>query len=272
VFDAQTIVIDPTDHYAYVSTGGADSIAQFNIEADGSLSPMSPAYVDIGTASEPVGLAIDPSGSHVYTALTGDGEIDQFAIAQGGTLSALTPPYIDLGFETLLPENIVFDHSGQNAYVPLGNMNQVFQYAIGAGGILSAKPLSTADVYGGPKTVGIDPTHHFAYVPSVHGSVIDQFNIRQDGSLVPMNPPYVDAGFGDPVGLTVVPATRTASLCQNNSGGNPPECGTSSNPCNLVLDCTFTVTLEDGTKCTFEGTGLGQPGVVPCASAALFCT
>ena len=53
-----SVTVDPSGQYAYVTTYGSDTVSQFTIGADGSLSAMEPPTVAAG--SGPVFVTVDP--------------------------------------------------------------------------------------------------------------------------------------------------------------------------------------------------------------------
>jgi 6-phosphogluconolactonase (cycloisomerase 2 family) len=136
------ITVDPTSSYAYLSNIDGNTISQYGIGADGTLSSLNPASVAAGT--EPVFLAFDPTGKYAYEAnYTVDfsaaaGTVSQYAVGSGGQLTPLSPATVVAGTG---PGWIAFDPFGKYAYVVnIGNGTQpgtVSEYAIGTGGDLT---------------------------------------------------------------------------------------------------------------------------------------
>lgn len=181
VVSCQTVI-----RSAYVVNLGSNSVSQFNVAADGNLSPMTPPTVFTGNS--PSSIALDPLGRFAYIAF--DGNVAQFAIAAGGQLEPMVPPMV---ITALTPTNITVNPSGTNAYVTNSN-GTVSQFAIGATGALTA--LAPASVLAGlsPTSIVIHHTGRYAYVANATGNTISQFTLAPDGSLTPMAAPTVLAG------------------------------------------------------------------------------
>lgn len=143
------ITIDPTSSYAYLSNIDGNTVSEYGIGADGTLSSLNPASVATGT--EPVFLAFDPTGTYAYEAnytvdvSSATGTVSQYAVGTGGQLTALTPSTVLAGIG---PGWIAFDPFGKYAYVSnLGNgtlPGTVSEYAIGTDGTLTLIGTVTA--------------------------------------------------------------------------------------------------------------------------------
>jgi 6-phosphogluconolactonase (cycloisomerase 2 family) len=137
------ITVDANSAYAYVANISSNSVSQYAIGADGTLTSLSPAFVVTGT--EPVYLAIDPSNRYAYVAnYTVDvnpalpGTVSQFTVGASGQLTPMPTPTVAAGIG---PGWIAFDSFGHYAYVVnLGNgtaPGTVSEYAIGTDGALT---------------------------------------------------------------------------------------------------------------------------------------
>ena len=136
------ITVDPTSAYAYLSNINGDTVSEYGIGADGTLSSLNPASVATGT--EPVFLAFDPTGKYAYEAnytidySSAPGTVSQYAVGTGGQLTPLAPATVVAGTG---PGWIAFDPFGKYAYVVnLGDgtlPGSVSEYAIGTGGTLT---------------------------------------------------------------------------------------------------------------------------------------
>jgi 6-phosphogluconolactonase (cycloisomerase 2 family) len=136
------ITVDPTSAYAYLSNINGDTVSEYGIGADGTLSSLNPASVATGT--EPVFLAFDPTGRYAYEAnytidySSAPGTVSQYAVGTGGQLTPLVPATVVAGTG---PGWIAFDPFGKYAYVVnLGDgtlPGSVSEYAIGTGGTLT---------------------------------------------------------------------------------------------------------------------------------------
>jgi 6-phosphogluconolactonase (cycloisomerase 2 family) len=136
------ITVDPTSSYAYLSNINGNTLSEYGIGTDGTLSSLNPASVATGT--EPVFLAFDPTGKYAYEAnytvdfSAASGTVSQYAVGTGGQLTPLVPATVLAGTG---PGWIAFDPFGKYAYVVnLGNgtlPGTVSEYAIGTGGALT---------------------------------------------------------------------------------------------------------------------------------------
>jgi 6-phosphogluconolactonase (cycloisomerase 2 family) len=136
------ITVDPTSSYAYLSNINGNTVSEFGIGANGTLSSLSPPSVAAGT--EPVFLAFDPTGKYAYEAnytvdvSAGPGTVSQYAVGTGGQLTPLSPATVTAGTG---PGWIAFDPFGKYAYVTnIGDGTSpgtVSEYSIGTGGALT---------------------------------------------------------------------------------------------------------------------------------------
>jgi 6-phosphogluconolactonase len=152
---ANFIAIDPSGKYAYVANLNGNSISEYAIAANGTLSPLTPATV---TTTNPRSIAIDPKGPYVYVA-NGTSELNstvgqsvsQYTIAGTGALTPMTPATVAAGIGA---SSVTVDPTDQYVYVanrgsvsPYTPGSTVSQYVIGATGGLT--PLGTATVAAG---------------------------------------------------------------------------------------------------------------------------
>jgi len=143
------IAVDPTSSYAYLSNINGNTVSEYGIGADGTLSSLNPASVPTGT--EPVYLAFDPTGKYAYEAnytvdySSAQGTVSQYAVGTAGQLTPLTPATVLAGTG---PAWIAFDPFGKYAYVVnIGNgtlPGTVSEYAIGTDGALTLIGTATA--------------------------------------------------------------------------------------------------------------------------------
>ena len=144
------VAVDGNSAYAYVANISLDSVSQYAIGADGTLTKLSPATVNTGT--EPVYLAIDPSNQYAYVANytldknpTAAGTVSQYTLGTTGQLTPMAVPIVTAGTG---PGWIAFDAFGLYAYVVnLGNgttPGTVSEYSIGSDGSLTLIGTVTA--------------------------------------------------------------------------------------------------------------------------------
>jgi 6-phosphogluconolactonase (cycloisomerase 2 family) len=185
-----SVVVDPTGRYVYVANLIGQTISQFTIGANGALSSMNPARVDIGAQAR--SLTVDPTGRYLYIALSDQNTILQYSIGSTGSLTPLTPARVTTGS---IPRSVVVDSSGKYVYVANVGDSTISQYIIMEGGFLA--PMRNANVIAGngPVDIAIDPTGSYAYVANAIDDSISQYSIDLHGQLTPMTSPTVIAGF-----------------------------------------------------------------------------
>jgi len=211
-----SVAIHPSGNWAYVANGGSNTVSQFTIGADGTLSALTPPWVATGGNSS-AGNAADikvvsiPSGEYAYVPNYSDGTISQFKIdATSGTLSPLTPAMVTPIPGGKLALSIAVDPQGRFAYVPVNyTQSQVIaQFKIDqtTGALVSNGTVSAGKAFAARMT--IEASGKYAYATSGdtgYGSnSIAQYTIDQTtGALTLMNNPSVLAGFG-PTGIVTV--------------------------------------------------------------------
>lgn len=138
-----SLTVDANGH-VYVTNfcescgSGGDSVSQYTMGADGSLSAMTPATVT--TAASPFGMALTPDGQYAYVASTAGYVVSQFSVGAGGSLAPLSPATLPgVGG----PAVVAVDPSGKYVYVANYNDRTVSQFTIGAGGTLTAMAAPT---------------------------------------------------------------------------------------------------------------------------------
>jgi 6-phosphogluconolactonase (cycloisomerase 2 family) len=205
--------IDPTGRFLYVVVAPRDppglvaSITQYSIGSGGTLTPLTPAYVNV-SASAVGPLAIDPSGHYAYLAgaTTGlGGQISQFSLADDGSLSALTPAGVAATAPTT---GIAIAPGGQTAYV-LGSCidsacdGQVARYTLGTEGTLTA--TGSTVLTGGhviPLGMVFDTSGSSSYLLTnfmgvdTNMGAVEGYSINGAGDLVPDTPASVGVASG----------------------------------------------------------------------------
>ena len=157
----------------YFTDPKAGEIAQFAVEAGGSLTPLNPAALP---AHEPRRLAMTPSGKDLYA--TADDGVLQFDVATGGELSPEQPPIVYAGDE---PHSIAVHPDGTSVYVTDVDRGKVRQFDVGPGGELAAK--DPRYVWAGPaaRGVAVSPSGDLVYV--LVGGGIAVFDVGAGGAL-----------------------------------------------------------------------------------------
>ena len=96
----QSITVDASGKYVYVVNSGSNTISQYTINSDGTLS----ANGSVVAGTNPSSIIIDHTGKYAYVANSGSNTISQYAIGPTGTLSPLAPQTVATG------TNPQFDH------------------------------------------------------------------------------------------------------------------------------------------------------------------
>ncbi len=211
------IAVSPDGQSAYVANQGdpgVDDVSQFDVAANGALSPKTPATVDAGM--DPSGIAISPDGDSAYVVNNGSNTVSQYDVAADGTLTAKSTPTVATGTN---PFQIAITPDGESAYVTNGGTdNNVSQYDIAADGTLSAKTPATEPAGVFPFGIVISPDGSSAYVTNISSSNISQFDVDpDDGTLSAKSTPTVSAGTF-PRGIAITP--DGSSVYAANGGTN----------------------------------------------------
>jgi 6-phosphogluconolactonase (cycloisomerase 2 family) len=138
----QTITIDPSGRFAYVTNDLDGNLSQYTIDAgDGHLTALAATP---SAGPHPVWSAIDPLGRYAYALDQNNCNLWQFSIGADGSLGALSPTNVAVvGTCTQGVTAVVVDPSSSFVYVTdQAATSAVFQFSIGNGGPLA--PLSPA--------------------------------------------------------------------------------------------------------------------------------
>ena len=198
------VSLSPDGHSAYVTNARSGSVSQYDVLADGSLTPKAPASVVAGPS--PVGIAVSPDGANAYVAnQASQGRITQFSIGADGALSPLDPSWIVTGS---LAEAVVATAAG--VYVTNLGVDTVSQYNVRAGGVLEAKPAGPVATPHNPFGLALAPDGRSLYVTGYGASAVAQYDVGSDGVLSPKTPPSVGAGSRPIAVVAVEPRDATA--------------------------------------------------------------
>jgi DNA-binding beta-propeller fold protein YncE len=133
----QDVALTPDGANLY-ATSRDGRVFQFDVAADGSLSPKVPAAVATGAGTKPVGIAVTPDRSAVYVAAAegANGRVIGFSISAGGALAAGgTWPIASspLNYLTASPDGKSLFAAGGDGHL----------FDIGAGAAIAPKPFPT---------------------------------------------------------------------------------------------------------------------------------
>ena len=134
-----SVAVDPEGKYAYVANQDGNTVSQYEILDDGTLTPLATATA--ATGDQPRSVAVDPSGRYVYVANFGSNSISQYKIDKTVPAGALIDR-ADIPSSGTGPGAVTVDPSGKYVYVANATSNNVSQYTIRSDGILT--PMATA--------------------------------------------------------------------------------------------------------------------------------
>src|SRR4029077_1551426 len=159
----QSIVIDHSGSYLYVTNSGNDTVSAYQIDqtltaSGGALAPLAtPTYP---TGNLPALATLDPTGTYMYIATSGTSTgVTTYTIGAGGALgSRVDTP---LGGTAVLAYNVVVAPSGKYLYVLDQGVatGQVYGFNVTAGGVIGTAIAGTPTGTGAlPFGLAIDPT------------------------------------------------------------------------------------------------------------------
>jgi DNA-binding beta-propeller fold protein YncE len=195
------IAISPDGESLYVSFAGGT--AQFDVGADGSLTPKTPAVHASGSGGEDI--QITPDGSHLYIA-TSSGLIRQFDVDSNGLISSKDPASADIDADAeceavglALAPSVPSLHSG--CVGPSSSTRNISSFSIGEDGALARVQDLTVD----DKALwhaAVTPDGANVYMAAALGAGTLELDLGLDGALtegLTASPPH------DPRGLAIRP-------------------------------------------------------------------
>lgn len=146
------LVIDPSGKYLYTANKADNTISEFTINADGSLTQISGSPLG-ETYAAPTGLLIDASGKYLYVANQGSTNVGAYSIGSAGGLTLLASSPFGTGAG---PTVLATDSSGKFLFV--GNQStsviQSFTLDTGSGTLTS---VASYTMPGNPTSIAITP-------------------------------------------------------------------------------------------------------------------
>jgi DNA-binding beta-propeller fold protein YncE len=192
-----------------------DGILQYDVAADGRLTPKSPALRP--AHGIPFSIAIHPDGASAYVTDLLRDRVLQYDIAGDGRLEPKDPAAVPAGD---FPTGVAVRPNGRTAYALVRGGIAVFD--VGAGGALARRPGLVDVPASGLVDLALTPDGSHLYATSLHGAVL-QFDVGDDGTPVPKSPPELALGpSARPVGIAVVPdgsAVYVSSRGSADEGG-----------------------------------------------------
>jgi 6-phosphogluconolactonase len=183
--NAHMAVSDPSGKYLFVPCKGANQIAQFVVQADGSLVRNSPGNLATANGAGPRHIDFHPTRNNAYliNELSNTVQTLVFNPTTGTlssiqTLSSLPPTFsgYSSGAEIKVAPN------GKFVYVSNRGHNSIGIFSIKTDGTLQAVKWETTDI-NTPRAFTIDPTGKYLVVANQGSNSITGFNINADGTL-----------------------------------------------------------------------------------------
>ena len=201
--------------FLYVGNTLDNTLSQYQIATDGTLTPLAPATV--GTGKQPLLISADSRGRFLYVANAGDGAISQFAVGANGALTPLSPATVsgDSAGAGGSLGGMIFDSTGRFLYLINTATRSLRTYAVNADGTLTFKSAVTG--ISAPSFLAANPTLPVLYVGSDDNKTLSQFSVNSDGSLTPLSPATVPA----PQNLTQLAVTPNGKFAYLNVSDSP---------------------------------------------------
>jgi 6-phosphogluconolactonase (cycloisomerase 2 family) len=224
------VAISPDRKSVYVGNSGQlcdcpgdepGSIAQYDVAADGTLSPKTPAKVQsCGSLASQV--AVSPNGRNLYVAGGDDcSSVLQYDIAADGTLSPKSPAMVDVNDGKSQPVGVAVSPDSRSVYVTDYSYDDgVYQFDVDAAGRLVPKSPASVAAGIGSFGVAVAPDGQNVYVTNesnatASNGTVSQYDVGAGGKLIPKSTPLVAAGRR-PRDLAVSPDNRSVYVANLN--------------------------------------------------------
>jgi 6-phosphogluconolactonase (cycloisomerase 2 family) len=183
------VAASPDRRSLYVVNQTSGTVSQFDIAADGTLSPKTP--ISVASGSSPLSAAVASDSRHVYVVNQGDRTVSVFSADAAGalTLSSTAPAGRGASSVALSPD-------GSSAYVTNLTDGTISQYDVGAEGALTPKDPASVAAGTRPSGIVVSGDGASAYITNqVASGTVSQFSIDpESGALSPQAQPTVAAG------------------------------------------------------------------------------
>lgn len=260
VMDSSSVVVDPSNSFAYVSNLNSPNISAYAIQTGGSLSPVTGPFT-AGTNPNPVTFYPQTSGASAYYAYVsnvGSGTISAYSIDSSGALNPICggSTGTDCPSTGTYPTQVAVATVNGKQYAYVANMGDgtISAYSIDGSGALTplcGGTLTTCPSAGtSPTSVIIDPNNALAYVPNMISGTISVFAINDDGTL---NFVQTAPAGNYPISITVAAETSGTYAYVPNMGSN--------DICVYAIDYNY---ASDGSGLPLsQGTTVGTGGTSP---------
>ena len=191
------VVFTPDGRWVYANAGNA--IWQFAADAEGRLTPLSPASVP--APFDPRALAITPDGSRVFASTYPGGtgrEIMSFRVGANGALQKESVQATEGDYDPAL----VVSPDGTRLYLVNRREESIIGYRIETGG-LEPEPTLTASTGRGASGAAFSPDGRFLYVALDTDGEVRRYLVAGDGRLTLDEPAFATPRADD--GIVIVP-------------------------------------------------------------------
>ena len=189
----------PNGRRVYAADYDGASVHQFAADADGRLTPLSPATVASGFS--PYDLVVSPDGTSVFVVSRSGGTTDliqRYRVGADGTLDLVARA--DAQFRSTL----VVSPDGNTLYAVSADADRIDVYKVGGDEILGPYPSLGANTGNEPSGGAFGPGGGTLFVTSDLDGTLTRYRVGTDGRLTAEAPvlPVSRAGSG----LVIVPA------------------------------------------------------------------
>jgi 6-phosphogluconolactonase (cycloisomerase 2 family) len=145
------LVIAPSGKFLYIANKLDNSISEFTVNADGSLTQFSNSPIG-EQFTGPVALFIDKSGKYMYVANQSSTNLAAFSIGSDGSLTLLTASPFATGTQ---PAVIATDSGGKYLFVGNQTNPAVQSFSLASSGTLTS--VATYTLPGAPTSIAVTP-------------------------------------------------------------------------------------------------------------------
>ncbi len=182
----------------YTLSWGENKISEFQLSANGVLTPLQPR--DISTGVQPWLLALTPDGTCGYTGNYGDGSISAFKIQPDGRIISVGTINTTLG--RLAGTRV--DTASNLLFVVSNSNNKVFSYTIDRS---SCKISQTAFIYetsnqpARMRIIKLKNNKQYLYIINSGTNLINEYEVNNNGSLRSLG--SIASGGVDPMNIFI---------------------------------------------------------------------
>ncbi len=186
--DPWFLAMTPNGKHLYATNNalGDATVSQFNVAANGALTPMSPAAATVGEL--PQAMAVSPNGRMAYVANWGDGTLSVLSIGAGGQLT----PKATVDTNLAEAAGVALTPDGRSLYVANWDSNNVAQFRVLSDGSLTPMANPTVGAGQEPDFIAVTPNGKHAYVTNYENETVSEYAIGPGGGLSPLG--HVTAG------------------------------------------------------------------------------